>query len=247
MQKTREGDNVIKIVIVEDEITPAKNLIECLNRFERENNLQFEITHYSCGKQFLDEYKNQFDIVFMDIELGGMNGMEVCEQLRRMDKKAIIIFITNLAQYAVKGYEVDALDFVVKPVAYPVMALKLKRAVDRIKRFSRSEGRKITVKDGDLTRSIEHADIKYIEILAHKIIFHTIHGNFKSYGTLKKLEGEFSDTDFIRCNSCYLVNLKYVTSVSGYSCVVGGEELQISQPRRKAFIRAINEYMCAED
>ena len=238
---------MIRVAIVEDEDVPAQNLIKYLGRFQDENDLQFEIARYSSGEEFLSAYKNQFDLVLMDIELPDRDGMSVCHDLRKLDAGVIIIFVTNLAQYAVKGYEVDALDFVVKPVAYPVMALKIKRAVDRIKRFSRREGRKITVKDGDLTRSIEHADIKYIEILAHKIIFHTIHGNFKSYGTLKKLEGEFSDTDFIRCNSCYLVNLKYVTSVSGYSCVVGGEELQISQPRRKAFIRAINEYMCAED
>lgn len=238
---------MIRVAIVEDEDVPAQNLIKYLGRFQDENDLQFEIARYSSGEEFLSAYKNQFDLVLMDIELPDRDGMSVCHDLRKLDAGVIIIFVTNLAQYAVKGYEVDALDFVVKPVAYPVMALKIKRAVDRIKRFSRREGRKITVKDGDLTRSIEHADIKYIEILAHKIIFHTIHGNFKSYGTLKKLEVEFSDTDFIRCNSCYLVNLKYVTSVSGYSCVVGGEELQISQPRRKAFIRAINEYMCAED
>jgi DNA-binding LytR/AlgR family response regulator len=238
---------MIRVAIVEDEDVPAQNLIKYLGRFQDENDLQFEIARYSSGEEFLSAYKNQFDLVLMDIELPDRDGMSVCHDLRKLDAGVIIIFVTNLAQYAVKGYEVDALDFVVKPVAYPVMALKIKRAVDRIKRFSRREGRKITVKDGDLTRSIEHADIKYIEILAHKIIFHTIHGNFKSYGTLKELEGEFSDTDFIRCNSCYLVNLKYVTSVSGYSCVVGGEELQISQPRRKAFIRAINEYMCAED
>ena len=238
---------MIRVAIIEDEDVPAQNLIKYLGRFQDENDLQFEIARYSSGEEFLSAYKNQFDVVLMDIELPDRDGMSVCHDLRKLDADVIIIFVTNLAQYAVKGYEVDALDFVVKPVAYPVMALKIKRAVDRIKRFSRREGRKITVKDGDLTRSIEHADIKYIEILAHKIIFHTIHGNFKSYGTLKKLEGEFSDTDFIRCNSCYLVNLKYVTSVSGYSCVVGGEELQISQPRRKAFIRAINEYMCAED
>lgn len=238
---------MIRVAIIEDEDVPAQNLIKYLGRFQDENDLQFEIARYSSGEEFLSAYKKQFDVVLMDIELPDRDGMSVCHDLRKLDADVIIIFVTNLAQYAVKGYEVDALDFVVKPVAYPVMALKLKRAVDRIKRFSRREGRKITVKDGDLTRSIEHADIKYIEILAHKIIFHTIHGNFKSYGTLKKLEGEFSDTDFIRCNSCYLVNLKYVTSVSGYSCVVGGEELQISQPRRKAFIRAINEYMCAED
>ena len=238
---------MIRVAIVEDEDVPAQNLIKYLGRFQDENDLQFEIARYSSGEEFLSAYKNQFDLVLMDIELPDRDGMSVCHDLRKLDAGVIIIFVTNLAQYAVKGYEVDALDFVVKPVAYPVMALKIKRAVDRIKRFSRREGRKITVKDGDLTRRIEHADIKYIEILAHKIIFHTIHGNFKSYGTLKKLEGEFSDTDFIRCNSCYLVNLKYVTSVSGYSCVVGGEELQISQPRRKGFIRAINEYMCAED
>ncbi len=238
---------MIKIAIVEDEKIQADNFIKYLNRFAIENDLKFSVTHFPNGARFLKTYRRQFDLVFMDIELPEMNGMEVSAKLREMDTDVIIIFVTNLAQYAVKGYEVDALDFVVKPVTYPVMALKVQRAVDRITRTVKRDSREISVKEGDYIRTIKHGNVKYVEILGHKIVFHTTEGVFKSYGTLKKLEEEFKDSNFQRCNSCYLVNLKFVSSVVGHSVFVDGEELQISQPRRKAFVRALNAYMCAED
>lgn len=238
--------DMIEIAVVEDEKAQIEKLTKYLERFSKENGLEFSIAVFASGESFLSSAKH-YDIVLMDIELGGLDGMQTAAALRKTDTETIIIFVTNLAQYAVKGYEVEALDFVVKPISYPVMSLKLSRAVDRIKRNEKCDAREISIKSDSRIYRIKHSDIKYIEILGHTIVYHTVSGEIKSYGTLKKIEAEFTSYGFARCNACYLVNLKYVTSVIGYSVFVGDDELKISQPRRKDFVRSLNAYMCAEE
>ena len=101
---------MIKIAIVEDEAMYAKQLEEFLHQYEAENQEAFEITIYSDGDQIVNKYKSQFDIILMDVEMKFMDGMSAAEEIRKMDSEVVIIFITNMAQYAIRGYAVDALD-----------------------------------------------------------------------------------------------------------------------------------------
>ena len=109
---------MIKIAIVEDEAMYAKQLEEFLHQYEAENHEAFDITIYSDGDQIVNKYKSQFDIILMDVEMKFMDGMSAAEEIRKMDSEVVIIFITNMAQYAIRGYAVDALDYVLKPVSY---------------------------------------------------------------------------------------------------------------------------------
>lgn len=102
---------MIKIAIVEDEAMYAKQLEEFLHQYETENQEAFEITIYSDGDQIVNKYKSQFDIILMDVEMKFMDGMSAAEEIRKMDSEVVIIFITNMAQYAIRGYAVDALDY----------------------------------------------------------------------------------------------------------------------------------------
>ncbi len=109
---------MIKIAIVEDEAMYAKQLEEFLHQYETEKHEAFDITIYSDGDQIVNKYKSQFDIILMDVEMKFMDGMSAAEEIRKMDSEVVIIFITNMAQYAIRGYAVDALDYVLKPVSY---------------------------------------------------------------------------------------------------------------------------------
>lgn len=230
------------VAIVEDERESSDLLKNYLERYSSENEKheRFSVTVYDNAVNFLTYYKGNFDIVFMDIEMPDMNGMEAAAKLRTIDKSVVLIFVTNMAQYAVKGYEVSALDFVVKPVSYNNFALKLTRALDVL---SLSEDRKIYVSGEDGMSVIRTSSLKYVEIMNHAIIFHTTEKNIKAYGNLKKVEESLKGAPFVRCNSCYLVNLKYVTSVKNFVASVGGDELQISHSRRKEFLAAIADYL----
>ena len=97
---------MIKIAIVEDEIKEQENLLACLKELQQQEMVSLETQTFSNASSFLEAYRHNFDIVFFDIEMDGLNGMDAAKELRQLDKSVIIIFVTNLAQMAVKGYEV---------------------------------------------------------------------------------------------------------------------------------------------
>jgi DNA-binding LytR/AlgR family response regulator len=235
-----EGICMFSVAIVEDEKISADLLQKYLTRYAEEKNVTFSIEVFKNAIIFLDNYKTKYDIVFMDIGMPHMDGMEAAARLREIDQTVILIFVTNMSQFAVKGYEVDAMSFIVKPVAYPNVALKLQKAISRLENNKESE---ILIRTQDGVIFIDTASLKYIEVSNHRLIYHTKSGDYEGYGTLKKVEEQLFDKHFVRCNSCYLVNLKFVSKVSGWIAVVGGNELQISHPKKKTFLGALNKYV----
>ena len=111
-------DRTVRIAIVEDKEVDAQQLKGYIMQFQNESCIPMYVTHFSNGMNFLDEYTNDFDVVFMDIEMPHLNGMETAKKLRKVDASVALVFITNMAQYAIAGYEVSAVDFMVKPVGY---------------------------------------------------------------------------------------------------------------------------------
>lgn len=230
-----------KIAIVEDDKVSADKLIENLQAFGLNCGETFEIEWFSEPIAFLDKYKAEYDIVFLDIELPHINGMEVARKLRAIDICVILIFITNMAQYAVSGYEVSAFDFIVKPVKYPILEFKMKRAMECLKA---RENDKIMINIGGDVECININDLKYAEVLNHKITYHAVDKEITAYGQLKKLEAVLPANRFCRCSAYCLVNLKFVKSVKGNTLYLYDDELIISNGKRKNFMCALSEYLC---
>ena len=233
---------MIRVAIVEDENQWAETLTSYLGRYSSENKTPFEIVRFANADSFLDGYRAEYDIVFMDIGLPGTSGMEAAKKLREKDKSVALVFVTNMMQFAVGGYEVDAIDFIVKPMSYFTFAVKLKRVMDKI--ASKKET-VLPIKTDTGTVNISSSELKYVEIMKHYAVWHTTDGNHRSRGALKDIEPLLTGCDFVRCNNCYLVNLKFVKGISGYTVNVGGEELLISHPKRRDFVRAVNNYLGA--
>ncbi len=231
---------MINIAIVEDEKKYQELLVSYFDRYNAEKGEKFHVVCYGNPVDFLSGYTPNFDIVLMDIELPDFNGIEASRKLRQLDNTVALIFVTNMAQFAVIGYEVNAFDYIVKPVSYYDFALKLERTIVKLK----SENSfKINITVNDMVMCINTADLKYIEVTGHNLIFHTTGGNYSTTGKLKAYEQKLSELGFARCNNCYLVNLRYVTAIKGFTVTVDGEELLISHPKRKDFRRALNEYL----
>ena len=233
---------IYKVAIVEDEKIWSDALEDMLRRYEREQEVVFQSALYPSVELFLSVYKERFDIVFMDIELPGSNGMEGARALRKVDPLVTLIFVTNLAQFAVQGYEVSAMDYLVKPVAYPNFAAKMQRALHAI---NLSDSKRIVVTSKTDTHAMSVHEILYVEVRGHHLLFHRTDGTeIDVCGSLTGLEESLVGMGFSRCSTCYLLNLKYVTRISGLTVTLcEGTELQISRRRRKDFVEEFAVYM----
>ncbi len=232
---------MIRAAIVEDDGEAADLLEGYIKRYGEESGVVFSVDKFGNAITFLESYDGNFDIVFMDIEMEDLDGVSAAKLLRKRDKSITLIFVTNMAQFAIKGYEVEALDFIVKPVKYYDFAFRLKKAVSRLN-AKEELYLPISIAGGGVAKLIV-SHIKYVEIMKHRIVYHTEDGDFETYGTLKDVESKLPPQHFSRCNSCYLVNLKFVVSVRDYTCDVAGEKLKVSQPRKKEFMKALGDYI----
>ena len=125
---------MLKIAVVEDQQEVRDELCRFIRQYAAENSLQVEVLPIEDGAVIAEHYEPGYDIIFMDVEMPGLDGFGAAEKIRAVDADAVLVFVTNMAQYAIKGYEVDALDYVLKPVNYYQFCTKLSRAVQRVQR-----------------------------------------------------------------------------------------------------------------
>lgn len=231
---------MVHIAVVEDSEQDANVLLDYLDKYQQENNCKFKITRFADGDEVALRYKGGYDLILMDIEMKFMDGMSAAEEIRRVDEQVTIIFITNSPQYAIKGYSVNALDYVLKPVSYYAFAQRIRRALEQLEKRQKTY---VNVQCADGVHRLDTQDIYYVEISNHNLLFHTVQGQLDSNGSLKELEEKLPETVFFRTSKGYLVNLEYVDSVLEEDAVVHGERVQISRAKRKAFLAALNHYM----
>ena len=233
---------MIKIVILEDEEQQAARTIEFLRCYEKENGDPFDVKRFDRAIDLVDNYRCDADILLLDIQVPDMLGIDAAKRLREMDENVIIMFLTSYAQYAIEGYSVEAMDYILKPISYASFSAKLARAI-RMVRQRQAEGTMVSIKTKSEIHRFPSSGLTYIEVVNHTLVFHLTDGTaLKQWGSLGTFEKELADDHFVRCNSGYLVNLKYVESVEGDCVILKGIPLKISAPKRKEFLRAVAQY-----
>lgn len=225
----------IKVAIVEDNPECMDVLEKLLKRYEKENDVIIDITKFQDGDEIATYYKPNYDIILLDIEMKRLDGMSAAKKIREFDKEVIIIFITNMPQYAIKGYEVKAHSFLLKPVPYFAFSQEISYSITKIK-SRKDKSLLLTTKDGVVRVNIN--EIFYVETMKHYLIVHEKNGDHTLRMPLKKIEGELNEGQFFRCNNCFLVNLDKVKGVKGDFVIVNNAELKISRPRKKEFLEA---------
>lgn len=231
---------MIRIAIVEDDITYSNQLDNYLHKYESEHGEKFEISTYSDGNMIVEDYHSQFDIILMDIEMRIMDGITAAEAIRRKDKEVVIIFITYTPQYAIRGYAVEALDYIVKPVSYFAFSQRLARAIARMKK--REQKSVIISVKGGVVR-LNTNSIYYIESQGHDIIYHTVAGDYVTSGTMKDSEETLKSLHFFRGSKWYLINLAQVDSLEdGCARLKSGHSVTLSRGRKKEFMAALAQY-----
>lgn len=231
---------MIHIAVVEDEQAYVEQLTEYIARFQEEFSQEMKVTVFSDGDEIAEDYRADYDIILMDIQMRFMDGMTAAEKIRELDRDVVIMFITNMTSYAVKGYEVDALDYIVKPVEYFSFSRKLLRAMERVRKREESY-LMIPVESG--IQKLAVGEIYYVESFGHQLIYVTKKGRFVSRGVMKQAEEQLAPKGFFRSGKSYLVNMKYVEGISEGCCLIHGEKLQISRQKRKEFMEVLLNYM----
>lgn len=230
----------MRVAVVEDNLKQAEELQAFFVRYSKEENYECVVQHFSDAFSFLDQYRPDYDVVLLDIEMPGMDGMSAAKRLRERDADVLIVFVTNMMQYAIAGYTVSALDYIVKPVSYFEFTNLLKK-VRRI--LETQQERDVIIRNAGSFQRISSSQIRYVEVYRHKLIFHTNTGNLESWGNLTEVESMVSQESFFRCNNCFLVNFRYVDAVEKEEVILGEERLRISHLRKKEFMEKFTQYL----
>lgn len=231
----------MKIYSVEDDVSAEETLKKMILRVLNEIGITAEIRHYTNGIVFLQEYAGDGDIVFLDCDMPMMNGMDVAKRLRDKDGRVMIIFVTNLVQYAVEGYEVGAFDYILKPLSYPAFSRKFRRALQKIE-----SGKDVFVlfRFGRSVVKVVVSDVYYVEAKGHNITVHTSGGDIPSRSSLSELETSLMEYGIVRCASCFMVNLLHVKQVKADKVVLtDGTEIALTRSYKKEFMQKLAAYL----
>ena len=231
----------MRVAIIEDDVIYAEEQQTYLKRFGEENKVEIEAVLFENGEKFLTSYNHNWDLILLDIEMPGRNGISIAEEIRKNNRDVCIIFVTQMAQYALAGYSVEALDYVVKPVNYNMFSMKMQRVL-RILETRQTEY--LFVKKGATGARIPMKNIYYIEVFNHTLLYHTTEGEIAVTGSrsISQLEEELKDKGFFRCHQCFLVNLSRVNSYDTQQVSVGESDVPVSRKRRSDFLKALMKY-----
>ena len=231
---------MIKIAIADDEQAERQTMESYFKRLASEIHEELEIALFPSGEALVEVYDYTFDLICLDIDMSQMDGLHTAQEIRNRDNDVLIIFVTNLAQLAIRGYEVRALDFLVKPVNYYSFAMKIQDAIQMV---NHRKQRNIVLNTGEGLQVIPSNELYFAEVRGHYLIYHTKNGMVRQKATLWELEEKLKGLSFKRCNRSYLINLHHMSAVNKDDILVGGEWIKISRPQKRSFLQSLANYI----
>ncbi len=231
---------MLQVAIVEDMEKDAEILTEFLNCYKTETKQDLTVRCFKSALSFINDYEPEYDIILMDIILPNMNGMEASKKIREIDETACLIFVTNMADYAVEGYQVNAMDYLVKPLNYTRFVRTMDKAVNYC---TLRRHQALTFKTTEGPVRMEASDIYYIRSYKHYVYIMTRDQEYRVRISMKELEDMLTDKLFFRCDNSYFVNMAHVDQIKRDTAAVGPWEIPVSRSRKKTFVNAFTCYL----
>ena len=229
------GGQLVDIAIVDDSDLDAQNICRYVDEYEREHGEGLVTYRFSDAPAFLRSSTKRFSLAIMDIDMPGINGMEAAHLLRSVNPSIQIMFVTSMPQYAIESYEVEAADYILKPVSYASFALKLSKV---LRRMDRIEEGTVVLKTSEGLASVPVKDVTYVESQGHYLIYHAGPRDIRTRETMTAAERRLAPRGFARCNSYYLVNLRHISSITATDVYLGEQVLKMSRSKRAPFMEA---------
>lgn len=233
---------MIRIAFCEDEKPQSEYIVELIESYGKKHHKTFIIDAYTSAEQFLFAWEDEapYDLFILDIQLGQMNGMELAKRIREQDKNVRIIFLTGLKDYAIEGYEVGAVRYLLKPVQKETLYELLAKLSQEIET---NEVNYFLFSVSGQTKRVPFSDIFYIEADGHYVNIRTSQGDNRWKTSLSSLVAEFEKNDFIMTRRGLYANLAHIERIGRAECFLdNGETLPISKTRYKELNQAFITY-----
>lgn len=233
--------NMISIAIVEDEKKFSDVISEYLRRYMEEEHVDFSFDVFQDGLAFLEDGKKDYDIVFMDIVMPHVDGMETARRLRKRGDSSLLVFITTMASYAIQGYEVEATDFLVKPVQYDLFRIKMRKLLSHL---ANKVPDYFCVKTATGVTKIPLAQVLYVDSQKHYLYFHMADGKeIRMRESMRNIIDALTKEGFAMASTTLLIHLSHVDSFQENCVLMGKRSFYIGRKYRKEFFHALSTYL----
>ena len=229
---------MIHIAIVDDE----KIIREHIKKMIENNQQEYVIDTYSAGEELLQTDK-LYHIVFLDIQMDGMNGIDTARALRQKSEDTVLIFVTGVKEYVFDAFDVAAFHYLIKPINEQKFTSVFERAVLEVGKKKQHSMGQLFVKTRYRNVTLEQKDILYIESRAKKVEIHTKTDIMEAYASIGELEKQLKE-NFYRCHRGYLVNLALITEYSNDSITLNnGESIILAKEKYGEFVKVYMRYL----
>ena len=231
----------LRVGICDDDSQSLSAVKDLLLRLGQELNIAFEILEFADGADLVESYPQDLSLLFLDIEMPFLNGLETAREIRDRDAQVTLVFMSNYEKYAIHGYEFGAWRYLLKPVTWEKFERELRRPIEAL---SRKDTEFLYVKNSEGVFSLPYDDLYYAETNYKKNVdLHLSSRIMECYQSLTALETQLTGHSFFRCHSGFLVNLAYVSHIGKDSLTLrDGSKIPVSKHRRKELMAAFLDY-----
>ncbi|HSQ87259.1 LytTR family DNA-binding domain-containing protein [Romboutsia sp.] len=233
---------ILHIGICEDNLIHRTILINHIEEVLKLEKVSFKLYEFKSGEELLEKYTRSLDILFLDIHMEKLTGMDTARKIREFDKRVEILFTTSISDYVHEGYEVRAYRYLIKPIIYEVVQKHLKECIFNI---IEKETNFLIINGKSNLIKINLDSVLYIETKERDLIIHEIDKSYKVKMSMRKIEKLLEGKHFFRCHNSFLVNLKMIESLDKNIVYINKASIPVSKYRVKGLKKELTSLLGA--